>query len=98
MITERKPISMAEAEQYLKEDESDLIGFIRKFTTISSKDSEEMRKEIEALDNMKLKPEHIVKIIDTLPENSEDLNKIFSDLSLDENEANQIFEIVKKYK
>ena len=46
---------------------------------------------------MKLKEEHIVKIIDFLPETSEDLNKIFSDVSLDEKEINEILEIVRRY-
>ena len=47
---------------------------------------------------LKLKQEHIVKIVDLLPEDALDLNKIFTDVSLDEDETTKILEIVKKYK
>jgi len=47
---------------------------------------------------IKLKADHIVKVIDFLPEDASDVNKIFSDVSLDENETNKILDIVKKYK
>ena len=40
----------------------------------------------------------MVKIVDLLPEDSIDINKIFTDVSLDENETNKILEVVKKYK
>ena len=50
------------------------------------------------LDSMKIKKEHIVKIINLLPADSSDLNKIFTDVSLDEDETNKILEIVKKYR
>ncbi|MBI2124317.1 hypothetical protein HYT92_00855, partial [Candidatus Pacearchaeota archaeon] len=46
----------------------------------------------------KLKPENIAKIIDFLPEDASDINKIFIDTGLDENETAKIIEIVKKYR
>ena len=45
-----------------------------------------------------MKGEHVAKIIDFLPEDASDLNKIFTDVSLDENEIKQIKDIVAKYK
>ena len=47
---------------------------------------------------MKLKDESIVKIIDLMPETSEDLNKIFVGLNLDEDETKKILDIVKEFK
>jgi len=44
---------------------------------------------------MKMKREHLVKIVDVLPQDATDLNKIFSDVSLTEEETNKILEIVK---
>jgi len=44
-----------------------------------------------------LRAEQIIKIIDLLPENQEDLNKIV-DISLDENETKKILETVKEFK
>ena len=45
-----------------------------------------MKKELEGLNNHKIKNEHIVKIIDMLPKDASDIHKIFIDISLDENE------------
>ena len=47
---------------------------------------------------MKIKLEYIVKIIDILPETAEELNKIFVDVSLDEDETKKILDTIKKFK
>ena len=47
---------------------------------------------------MKMKSEHISKIIDLVPENSEDLNKIFVGTNLDEDETKRIIDEVKQFK
>jgi len=44
---------------------------------------------------LKLKREHVVKIVDLLPEDASDLNKIFTDVSLNEDETNNILKIIK---
>ena len=93
MIKSRTPISMAEVEsimKYTKTENKELIGFIKKFLKLSAKDAEKMKQELSELNLLKLKEEYIVKIIDLLPEDSADLNKIFNDVNLDENEKIQI--------
>lgn len=92
---------MAEALEYIKENkdtETDLVGFIKKFTELKSKDAKDMRKDMEKLNLIKLKAENITNIIDLLPENVGELNKIFTDVSLDEDETNKILQIVKQFK
>ena len=89
-------LSMAEASQYI--DKEELVAFVRKFSKIEHKDAEKLRGEIKKLGSMKIKEEDIAKIIDILPEDAQDVSKIFTDVSLDEKEANQILEIVKKYR
>lgn len=99
MIIEMKTLSMAEAKDVLESiEEQELTAHINKFTKIKADDARKMRGELEKLDLMKMKPEHVVKIIDLLPEDMSDLNKIFSEVSLDENEAKKILEIVQHYK
>ena len=99
MIRENQPLSMAESLEYLKEKENPgIVGFIKKFTKLSAKESKEIRQALEGLNILKIKPEHISKIIDLMPEDKEDLNKIFIDISLDEDETNKILDIIKKYK
>ena len=101
MIINKKPLSMAEAFKYVKEDEAsetDIIGFIKKFIKIKKGRAEELRNKLNTLELMKVKGEHIAKIIDLMPENKEDLNKIFVDVSLNEDEAQKIISTIKESK
>lgn len=100
MIKELRALTMAEAEKIVKDNEGSeaVKPYFKKFIKLKLKDVLEMRKELEALNNHKIKPEHIVKIIDFLPEDASDLNKIFTDVSLEEEEIKQITDVVKKYK
>ena len=67
------------------------------FVILSKEDSEKLIAELRALNNLKLKEEHFIKIADFLPKDIEDVNKILNDVGLSEAEANAILEIVKKY-
>lgn len=95
-----KALSMAEAKKIADEHDGreDVQLYFKKFMKLNEKDASKMRKEVEELDNHKIKPDNIAKIIDFLPEDASDLNKIFTDSSLDENEIKQIADIVAKYK
>jgi len=100
MIKNSEPICMAEVIEYLKENEEskkDIVGFIKKFNKLKIKDARELKKDLEDLNLIKIKIEYIVKIIDMLPETSEELNKIFIDVSLDEDETKKILDTIKKY-
>jgi len=101
MIIDSQPLSMAEVSEHTessKESEINVKAFIKKFTKISPKEAREFRKKLEQLDYMKMKQTHIVKIIDLMPENAEDLNKIFTEISLDEDETKKILGIVGEFK
>ena len=101
MIKNSEPLSAAEAMEYVKKSKdsgTEVKDFIKKFTSLSPKEAKELREKLEKLDLMKLRTEHIVKVIDLMPENAEDLNKIFSDVSLDEDETKKILETIKEYK
>ena len=95
-----KPITLAEARKLVEDNEGreDTKEYFKKFMKLKEKDSLELRKELEGLNNHKIRPENIVKIIDFLPEDASDINKIFTDVSLDENEIKQITGLVAKYK
>ena len=100
MINNKEPLSMAEAAKYLKKEDSDLevSKFIKKFAKITPKDAEKLREKLKALDLMKLGEMEVVKIIDLMPKNPEELNKLFVDVSLDEDETKTILETVKEFK
>ena len=101
MIKNSEPLSMAEVLEYVKkgeETDSEIIGFIKKFNKLKTKEAGELKQEIDSLNIIKIKPDYAVKLIDLLPENSEELNKIFVDVSLDEDETKKILDTIKKFK
>ncbi len=99
MIKSNEPISMIEAQQYLDKDEhSELRGFIKKFVKLKEKDAEKLKESLEKLDLLKVKKIHIAKIMDLLPEDKENLNKIFTDVSLTDDEANKILNAIKEFR
>ena len=98
MIKNMTPLSMAEATEYLgeeKESEAELKKFIKRFVKLDDKDAKKMKVKLESLNLIKVKLEHIAKVIDFLPEDAENLNKIFTDVSLDEDESKKYLTLSK---
>ena len=97
MIKEQKPLTMAEAAELGGTEENQLKTFVKQFIKIDSKTAREIKEEIEKLGIIKLKEEHIVKIVDFMPEDVEDVLKILPGISLEQEEINKILEVIKKY-
>jgi len=103
MIHDRIPLNLNEVQDILKEipdndKKEEMTLFLKKFLKTNPEKAKKMKEELEKLDLLKMKRGHIVKIIDVLPEDASDINKIFTDVSLNEDETNKILEIVKKSK
>jgi len=100
MIKESIPISMAESLEYLGTGDKakEISGFIKKFTKLTPKEAKEMRQKLTELNMMKVKQEHISKLIDLMPETNEEINKIFTDVSLDEDETKKLLDTIKEFK
>jgi len=104
MIRESKTITLAEARELLKKAETDkakaVADFIKKFTKLNVSDTEKLRKALEALNIHKLREKDIVKLIDFMPEDAEDVRKIFagSESSLDQDEITKVLEALKQKK
>ena len=103
MILDRTPINMNEVQEIIadiddspKKEEMEL--YLKKFMKAKPAQAKKIKEEMEALDSIKVKRDHIVKIVDLLPADASDLNKIFTDVSLNEEEINKILEIVKNSK
>jgi len=101
MIKDTKPLSLIEVRELItdkEEEKKELNVFVKRFAKLDLKDAKKLREELENSGIIRIKAEHIAKIIDFLPEDVSDVNKIFVDTSLEENEINKIIEIVKKYR
>lgn len=103
MILDRTPLNLNEVQELLKniegsEKREEIEVYLKKFLKTKPTQAKKIKEELETLDLIKLKREHIVKIIDTLPQDVTDFNKVFTDVSLTEDETNKILEIVKNSK
>jgi DNA-directed RNA polymerase subunit F len=103
MIIERTPKTLSEVQELLKgvpesDKKEEIKIFLKKFLKAKPEQAKKIKETLEKLDILKLKRENIVKIVDLLPEDASDLNKIFIDTSLNEDETNKILEIVKNNK
>lgn len=90
---------MAELKDHIKniEEKKNLEDYLKAFTKLKKDKAEALAKDIHALNNPKIKEEQVIKVVDFLPKTQEEVNKIFIDATLSEEEANAVVEIVKKY-
>lgn len=100
MILDRTPLNLNEVKDILKNlDDSDkkeeMEGYLKKFLKTKPEKAKKIKEDLEKLDLLKMKREHLVKVIDLIPENASDLNKIFTDVSLNEEETTKILDVVK---
>mgnify|MGYP000153250033 CR=1 FL=1 len=103
MILDRTPLNMNDVEEIIKdiadsEKKQEVELFLKKFVKAKTGQAIKIKEDLRKLDSIKVKRDHIVKIVDMLPEDASDLNKIFIDISLNEDEIKKILEIVKNSK
>jgi len=101
MIKNSTPLSMVETLEYMKKiqnPKTEVKDFIKKFIKLDIKKAKELKDQIEQLEILQVNENHISKIIDFLPEDKEELNKIFPDTTLDEDETKKLLKTIKKFK
>ena len=103
MILDRQPLNLNETQEILEnvsdsDKKEEMKIYLKKFLKTKPERAKKVKEELEKADLLKLKREHIVKIADLLPEDASDLNKIFTDVSLNEDETNKILELIKSTK
>lgn len=102
MIKNKETLTLAETKELLQkagtEKAAATLNFIKKFAKSSIAEVLKLKQELKALDIAKLKEEDLVKLIDFMPGDAEDVRKIFtgSEISLDQNEIAKLLEVLKK--
>ena len=98
-ITEETPITLAEVVELAGDSEKAVVikKFVKTFNKMDVTKAREMKEALVKLDLIKLKAEHVVKIVDFMPSDATELNKVLVDVSLDSEEVNKILEVVGKY-
>ncbi|PIU75955.1 DNA-directed RNA polymerase subunit F [Candidatus Pacearchaeota archaeon CG06_land_8_20_14_3_00_35_12] len=103
MIKSKEPITLAEVRDICKDKEENekakqILSYAKQFSKLKTEDALKLKKELQELGIAKLRALHIVKIIDVMPEDADDVRKIFvDDISLNQDEISKILETVKKY-
>jgi DNA-directed RNA polymerase subunit F len=101
MIKKTEILSLPEVAEYLAEDKeknAELIAFIKKFNTLKPKEAKELKKKLNELGIIKIREEQASKIIDLVPEDNEDLSKIFIEMDLNEDEKKKILDTIKEFR
>jgi len=106
-IISQEPLSIAELKKEItkikKRDEElnfrtgKTEDYLNQFSKLDVKKADALKKEVEALKIPRIKPEHIIKIVDLLPNSDSDVKLIFqgSTLTLTNDNAKKIAELVK---
>ena len=101
MIKEITPLTFAEVSDIVGggEKAKKIKDFIKKMQDkpLLLDKAKALKEELKDLNLLKLKDEHIVKIVDFLPEDGADLSKVLPEVSLDQDEVNKILDVIKKY-
>ncbi|MEK6844097.1 MAG: hypothetical protein AABX83_01585 [Nanoarchaeota archaeon] len=97
MILNKKPLAIAEVMEYVEDSEQNekLMKYLKKFGKDSKDEVKKLRSSIAALNNVKIKESDIIKLIDFLPQDQKDVNKILIEAGLSEEEANAILNLIK---
>lgn len=79
------------------EEKKPIHEYLKTFTKLSAEKAAELEAQLRGLNNVKIKEEYVIKLVDILPRAAEDVQKIFHDVSLEEQEVTKILEIVQGY-
>ncbi|MCB9359183.1 hypothetical protein H6503_04590 [Candidatus Woesearchaeota archaeon] len=87
-ILNQTPVTMAEVKDELTKIQkkagelnyraNKTLAYLQEFSKLSTAKSKELREKIEGLNIPRLKDEHIVKIVDTLPKFQEEVKSLLS--------------------
>jgi DNA-directed RNA polymerase subunit F len=96
-VEEEKPLTISEVINLIgdSQKEEDVKEFLKGFNNMPSEKAKELKQKLEELKILKLKEMDVVKIIDFLPEDSIELNKIVSESNLDAEEIAKILDAIR---
>jgi len=109
-LLEKRPVSLSEVKDILKkihkrDGELNFRGgktedYVNEIASLNLKTAKECMKKIESLEIPRLKPEHLIKIVDTLPETPEHLKIILNGYNVTINKDNlkRIIDVIDEFR
>ncbi|MBM3230073.1 hypothetical protein FJZ22_00230 [Candidatus Pacearchaeota archaeon] len=97
MIIDRSPLTLGEVKAYLSDEDKErpVYAYIKAFSKLNAKEAKAVKEKLIALNNIKLKEQDIIKLIDFLPQDTEGVNKVCHEASLSEEESQAILGALK---
>jgi DNA-directed RNA polymerase subunit F len=106
-IISKRPVCLGEVKEILGKKEKEenqriemMREYLNNFLKITPENAKKLKEEIKALNIPKIDEEHMVKIIDIMPIDADDVKKIFfgTSVALTQDEIQKILDVVKKYR
>ncbi len=106
-IISKRPVCLGEVKEILGKKEKEenkrieaIREYLNNFLKITPENATKLKEEIKNLNIIKIDEEHIVKIVDIMPSDADDVRKIFfgTPIILTQDEIQKILEVVNKYK
>ena len=96
-VKEEKPLTISEVISLIGDSPrgSEIKEFLKQFNSMPAEKALEIKKKLEDLNILKLRETDIVKIIDFMPEDATELNKIVSESNLNADEIAQVLDAIK---
>ncbi len=95
-IKEEKPLTVSEVINLIGDSEKteEIKKFLKTFNDMNVEKALELKEKLSSLKILKLDENDIVKIIDFMPEDAVELNKVISDSNLDSEEITKVLNVI----
>lgn len=99
MILGKQPLTLAEVTNLIGDSEKaeGMKKFVKTFNKTKLEDALKMKEELTALDLIQLKEESIVNLVNFMPKDAADLNKVLTGISLNQEDVDKILNVIKNY-
>lgn len=99
MILNQKPLTLPEVVDTIGDSDKakEMKKFIKNFNKMKVEDALKMKEELLALDLIQLKEEHIVSLVNFVPKDATELNKVLQGVSLNQEEVDKLLNVTKNY-
>ena len=79
------------------EEKRPIDFYLKAYCKLSLEEAKKLAESLHTLNNVKITDEDIVKVIDFLPKDAEEVHKLFSHVSLSEEEVASILNCTKEF-
>ncbi|MSS74623.1 hypothetical protein EXS73_00185 [Candidatus Pacearchaeota archaeon] len=97
MIIDKTALTLGEVKSYLSDEDKDrpVYTYLKTFSKVDAKEAKALKEKLIALNNIKLKENDFIKLVDFMPHDVEGVNKVCHEASLSEEESQAILGALK---